>query len=140
MTKPRIIEPKGATGELTVESNDKLMRSLMNKGYLDTAAITQSGITHGTVLEVGPGPGYLGIGWLSKTQGTFLKVLDISQDMINKAQRNAQEFKVQDRVEYRLGNAKQIPFENGTFDAVFTNGSLHEWSDPKLVLDEIYRV
>ena len=60
--------------------------------------------------------------------------------MINIAQRNAQEFNVQNRVEYHLGNAKQMPFDDETFDAVFTNGSLHEWSDPKLVLDEIYRV
>ncbi len=140
MTKARIIESEGVTGDLTVESYDKLMRSLMNKGYLDTSTIIQSGITYGTALEVGPGPGYLGIEWLSKTQGTFLKGLDISQDMINIAQRNAREFKVHDRVEYRLGNAKQMPFADQTFDAVFTNGSLHEWSDPKLVLDEIYRV
>jgi len=137
MIKPRIIEPEGVTGELTVESYDKLMRSLMNKGYLDTSTIIQSGITHGTALEIGPGPGYLGIEWLSKTQDTFLKGLDISSDMINRAQGNAQEFKVQDRVEYHLGDAKQMPFDDETFDAVFTNGSLHEWLNPKLVLDGI---
>jgi len=140
MIKLRTIESEGVSGNLTVESYDKLMRSLMKKGYLDTSTILQSGITYGTALEVGPGPGYLGIDWLSKTQGTFLKGLDISQDMINMSQRNAQEFKVQDRVEYHLGNAKQMTFDDETFDAVFTNGSLHEWSDPKLVLDEIYRV
>src|SRR5271169_4809602 len=86
------------------------------------------------------GPGYLGIEWLSKTHGTFLKGLDISQDMINMAQRNAQEFKVQSRVEYHLGDAKHMRFDDETFDAVFTNGSLHEWSDPKPVFDGIYRV
>ena len=112
----------------------------MNRGYLDTSTIIQTGITLGTALEVGPGPGHLGIEWLLKTQGTFLKGLDISQDMINMAQHNAQEFKAQDRVEYHLGDAKQIPFDDETFDAVFTNGSLHEWSDPKLVFDGIYRV
>ena len=66
MTRPRIVEPEGVTGELTVESYDMLMRSLMKKGYLDTSMIIQSGITFGTALEVGPGPGYLGIEWCRK--------------------------------------------------------------------------
>ena len=33
-----------------------------------------------------------------------------------------------------------MPFENNYFDAVFTNGSLHEWSHPEKIMDEIARV
>jgi ubiquinone/menaquinone biosynthesis C-methylase UbiE len=33
-----------------------------------------------------------------------------------------------------------MSFEDNTFDAVFTNGSLHEWSQPNEVSDEVYRV
>jgi ubiquinone/menaquinone biosynthesis C-methylase UbiE len=140
MTKQRIIETEGVTGEFTVESYDKLMRKLMDKGYLDTSEIIKTDIISGTVLEIGPGPGYLGIDWLTKTQNTFLAALDISQDMIKVAQRNASEFKVQDRAKYILGDAKSMPFDNETFDAVFTNGSMHEWVYPTLVLNEVYRV
>ena len=140
MTKARVVEPEGVTGEFTVESYDKMMRGLMEKGYLDTSKLTEAGITSGVALEVGPGPGYLGIDWLTKTKDTILKGLDLSADMIMVAQRNAKEFHVDDRVEYVLGDAKQMLFLDETFDAVFSNGSLHEWSNPKAVLSEIYRV
>lgn len=32
-----------------------------------------------------------------------------------------------------------MPFENNMFDAVFTNGSLHEWEDPVAIFNEIFR-
>ncbi|HUI87986.1 MAG TPA: class I SAM-dependent methyltransferase [Anaerolineales bacterium] len=140
MTKARVIEPEGVTGEFTVESYDHMMRALMEKGYLDTSQIIKAGIISGTVLEIGPGPGYLGIDWLRKTTNTFLKGLDVSADMIAAASRNAREFAVAHRVEYVLGNANHMLFGDNTFDAVFSNGSLHEWSDPQAVLNEIYRV
>ena len=47
MIKPRIIEQEGVTGELIVESYDKLMRRLMQKGYLDTSTIISTGIVKG---------------------------------------------------------------------------------------------
>jgi len=33
-----------------------------------------------------------------------------------------------------------MPFEDEKFDVVFTNGSLHEWSDPENTFNEIWRV
>jgi len=140
MTKPRVVEPEGVMGEITAESYDRMMRSLMKKGYLGTSKLIKAGITLGTALEVGPGPGYLGIEWLTKTSNTLLKGLDMSTDMITVAQRNAKEFNVEDRVDYVLGDARQMQFSDEAFDAVFSNGSLHEWSAPKTVLNEIYRV
>ncbi len=50
MTPPRIPEAEGVSGADTVASYDKLMRKLMQKGYLDTAAILQAGIRQGSVL------------------------------------------------------------------------------------------
>jgi len=140
MPRPRVREPEGVTGQLTTESYDRMMRSLMKKGYLDTSKLIKAGINSGTALEVGPGPGYSGIDRLTKTSNTFLKGLDISADMVRVAQRNATEFHVDDRAAYFLGDARQIVFDDETFDAVFSNGSLHEWSDPRIVLNEIHRV
>jgi ubiquinone/menaquinone biosynthesis C-methylase UbiE len=33
-----------------------------------------------------------------------------------------------------------MPFDNRLFDAVFTNGSLHEWANPEMIFNEIARV
>ena len=32
-----------------------------------------------------------------------------------------------------------MPSEDNTFDGVFTNGSLHEWSQPSRIFNEVYR-
>ena len=109
-------------------------------GWIETGDIIKHGITQSYALEVGPGPGYLGLEWLKQTQGTRLKGLDISPDMIALAEKNARDYGLTDRVEYVCSNAATMPFDDTTFDAVFTNGSLHEWATPRRTFDEIGRV
>jgi ubiquinone/menaquinone biosynthesis C-methylase UbiE len=48
--------------------------------------------------------------------------------------------KGQNRAAYVKGDTGEMPFDDDTFDAAFTNGSLHEWSQPKRVLSEIHCV
>jgi ubiquinone/menaquinone biosynthesis C-methylase UbiE len=99
------------------------------------------GISYGTALEIGPGPGYLGLEWLKKTKNTKLTGLEISEDMKKLALKNAEEYGMNNRVEYVIADAtKPFPFESSTFDAVFSYGSLHEWTDPIPVFNEIARV
>jgi ubiquinone/menaquinone biosynthesis C-methylase UbiE len=140
MPRPRIPETEGVTGELTVQQYDALMRRLRDKGYLDTNAILEAGISAGDCLEIGPGPGYLGLEWLRKTAGTRLTGLDLSKDMLAAANENARHYGVQGRVTYVEGRAQHMPFSSGRFDAVFSNGSLHEWTEPEAVFNEIDRV
>jgi ubiquinone/menaquinone biosynthesis C-methylase UbiE len=141
MVKPRIVETEeGIQGEFNVETYDRFMRGMRDRGWIETNLVLKAGITQGLALEVGPGPGYLGLEWLKKTEGTKLKALEISPDMITIAERNAKEYGLQDRATYVKGDAREMPFDDNTFDAAFTNGSLHEWSQPKKVLNEIHRV
>lgn len=139
--KQRIIETnEGIQGEGDVALFDQMQRHLRDKNWIGTDQLIAFGIDHGLALEIGPGPGYLGLEWLKKTVGTRLKAVEISQNMIETARKNAAEYGFLHRVEYRCGTAEDIPFEDETFDAVFTNGSLHEWSKPERAFDEIYRV
>lgn len=141
MTRPRVPETdQGIQGQLTVDIYDQMQRRLKDKGWIETGDIIRSGITDGAALEVGPGPGYLGLEWLKNTRGTTLKGIDISADMIAVARRNAQAYQLSDRVEYVKSSGAKLPFENGLFDAVFTASSLHEWSQPKQTFLEIWRV
>jgi ubiquinone/menaquinone biosynthesis C-methylase UbiE len=141
MVKPRIVETdEGIQGEFDVQTYDRMMRSLRDKGWMETDHIIKSGVTHGLALEIGPGPGYLGLEWLKKTESTMLLAVEISPEMAKIAERNAREYGLEGRVKYVKGDAHQVPFDNNTFDGVFTNGSLHEWSQPVKVFDEVYRV
>jgi ubiquinone/menaquinone biosynthesis C-methylase UbiE len=96
---------------------------------------------NGRVLEVGSGPGWIGI-WLAKER-TDLHVdcLEPSSDMIRVATKNAAEWGVGRRVRYIAGyveNMEMIPGK--TYDIVVSNDSLHHWVDPKHGLQEIRRV
>jgi ubiquinone/menaquinone biosynthesis C-methylase UbiE len=141
MVKPRIVETEeGIQGEFNVETYDRFMRGMRDRGWIETNLVLNAGITQGLALEVGPGPGYLGLEWLKETEGTKLKALEISPDMITIAERNAEEYGLQNRATYVKGDAREMPFDDNTFDAAFTNGSLHEWSQPRKVLNEVHRV
>jgi ubiquinone/menaquinone biosynthesis C-methylase UbiE len=141
MTRQRVIETdEGIQGEFTVQMYDQMQRKLRDKGWIETKDVIKSGIKNGLALELGPGPGYLGLEWLKYTTGTFLIGLDISGDMISAAERNAKEYGLSDRVDYVQSSGDKMPFKDETFDAVFTNGSLHEWSEPEKTFDEIRRV
>jgi len=140
MVKPRIVETSdGIQGGFNVEVYDRMQRSLRDRGWIETDLILKSGISQGLSLEIGPGPGYLGLEWLKKTNETTLRGLEISPNMIIMAERNAEEYGLQDRVKYVKGDAQGMPFEDSMFDGVFTNGSLHEWSEPTRVFNEVHR-
>jgi len=141
MTKPRVPETDhGIQGEITVTQYDQMQCGFRDKGWMETPALLKHGMTCGQALEIGHGPGYLGLEWLKQTTSTHLVGLDISPDMQTLAGRNAQAYDLTDRTEYRLGSCDQLPFNDNTFDAIFTNGSLHEWANPCGAFDEIWRV
>lgn len=140
MIKPRVVETDTGIQGFDVEIFDQLARRLRDKGWQETGMVIKAGINSGMVLEVGPGPGYVGLEWLKQTQGTQLKGLDISPDMVEVAKRNAKEYGFENRVEYVISSADKMPFVDNTFDGVFSTSSLHEWSRPEDVFNEIYRV
>jgi len=60
--------------------------------------------------------------------------------MIGIAERNARDYGLSARAEYRHSDGSKMPFEDSKFDAVFSTGSLHEWGDPCGTLDEMWRI
>lgn len=141
MVKPRVTETdQGIQGEFDVRIYDSMMRRMRDKGWIETDLILKAEIKQGLALEIGPGPGYLGLEWLKKTEGTSLKALEISPEMIMIAEKNAKDYGLEARVDYIEGNSQEMLFEDNMFDSIFTNGSLHEWAQPERVFNEVYRV
>lgn len=141
MAKPRVADlDHGIRGEGIVKTYDSSLRHLKDIGILQANSILKSRIDLGCVLEIGPGPGYVGLDWLEKTEDTTLKGLDISEEMVALATKNAKDHGLASRAEYLVGDASNIPFRDGYFDAVLSTDSLHEWDSPEVIFDEIYRV
>lgn len=141
MTKQRIIETnEGIQDELTVEIFDRFAKVMRDKGWNNVDSFITAGITKGNVLEIGSGPGYVGLEWLKKCPNSTLTGCEISREMIRLAEKNAREYGFESRANYVEGNCMQLPFPDSSFDAIFSNGSLHEWEDPVKVFNEMGRV
>ena len=141
MAKQRIIETNvGIQEELTTRVFDQFARNMREKGWNNVDSILGAGIMSGHVLEIGPGPGYVGLEWLKRCPDAVLTGCEISPNMIALAVKNAGDYGFSERASYVEGNCMDLPFPERSFDAVFSNGSLHEWEDPVRAFHEIYRV
>ncbi|HWQ72883.1 MAG TPA: class I SAM-dependent methyltransferase [Desulfitobacteriaceae bacterium] len=141
MARQRIVETnEGIQDKLTVEVYDEFSKNMRDKGWNNVDAFIKAGIIGGNVLEIGPGPGYAGLEWLKATADSNLTGCEISREMIKLAEKNSREYGFEAKTNYVEANCMKIPFPDGSFDAVFSNGSLHEWEEPIKVFNEINRV
>jgi ubiquinone/menaquinone biosynthesis C-methylase UbiE len=91
----------------------------------------------GRVLEVAPGPGYFAVE-LAKLRKHHVSGLDISRTLCDIARRNAEQAKV--NVDFRLGNASEMPFPDRSFDFIVCRAAFKNFSEPVKALQEMYRV
>jgi ubiquinone/menaquinone biosynthesis C-methylase UbiE len=92
------------------------------------------------MLEIGFGTG-LAISEAAKiaTHGQIYGI-DHSQAMLEAAQKRNRKAIESGRVILRLGNVMALPFENNSFDIVYSINCIYFWEPPTQALAEIYRV
>jgi ubiquinone/menaquinone biosynthesis C-methylase UbiE len=116
--------------------------------FSGSAAITDAALTQrfvaalgeavqGAVLDVACGPGILSVA-IAKTAREVV-AFDLTPQMLAKAKQRCAEAGLTN-VTFREGNAGELPFANGTFDAVVTRLSVHHFDRPERVMSEIFRV
>jgi ubiquinone/menaquinone biosynthesis C-methylase UbiE len=91
----------------------------------------------GDVLEVAPGPGFLAIE-LARDPRMRIMGLDISKTFVELAQKNAAEAGV--TAQFRVGNASEMPFADGSFDLLLCRAAFKNFSEPEKALREMRRV
>ena len=91
----------------------------------------------GSVLEIAPGPGYFCIE-LARLGSYQITGLDISRSFVEIARKNAAEAGLE--IEFREGNASDMPFADETFDFMFCQAAFKNFSEPVKAIAEMYRV
>jgi len=91
-------------------------------------------------LDVGTGTGALPVKMALARPGLKVIGLDMAAPMLAEARRRARAAGVADRVAFRRGNSRRLPFADRSFDLVVSNSMLHHIPDPAAVMDEMSRV
>jgi ubiquinone/menaquinone biosynthesis C-methylase UbiE len=93
--------------------------------------------TNAAILEVAPGPGFLAIEF-AKAGSYKVTALEISKTFVEIAEANAKEANV--NVDFRNGNASEIPFAENTFDFIICVAAFKNFSEPVKAIREMHRV
>jgi ubiquinone/menaquinone biosynthesis C-methylase UbiE len=88
------------------------------------------------VLDVGTGPGFVAF-LLAELEKKVIGI-DLSEDMIQIANRNASDLGF--NVDFRVGDAENLPFEDESFDAVVNRYVLWTLPNPERAMHEWRRV
>ncbi len=92
------------------------------------------------VLEIGFGPGEDIAETVRLTPKGYVAGIDYSDVMLKMAQERNHRAIMQEHVELILGDAKDLPYADGSFDKIFCLNVFHFWREPLRELAECLRV
>jgi ubiquinone/menaquinone biosynthesis C-methylase UbiE len=92
------------------------------------------------VLDVGTGTAQIPIELARRTAAVPIVAVDAARHMVDLARQNVERAGLAGRVGIELCDAKGLPFDDGSFDAVISNSLVHHIPRPESVLAEMVRV
>jgi ubiquinone/menaquinone biosynthesis C-methylase UbiE len=101
--------------------------------------IMATGIQRGTAIDVGTGPGIFPIFITKAVPGIRFKGIDLSPIMVDLAKRNAREEGIDEQIEFALGSAYALPFDDHSLDLVLCINTLHHLERPVDFFNEVAR-
>ena len=138
------------------KAHNKVEFRFMNYGYIDSESpeldssdeayrlfiqlyhmnIRDVSLENKEVLEVGSGRGG-GASWIAKTmQPSSLIGLDFSREAVSLCNK----WYEQENLDFREGNAQDLPFQKNSFDVVYNVESSHCYGDMSKFVSEVFRV
>jgi ubiquinone/menaquinone biosynthesis C-methylase UbiE len=94
----------------------------------------------GELLDVGTGPARIPIALCRADRHFKILGVDLSGPMLELGRRNAVEAELTDRIRFARGDAKNLPFPNGRFEAVVSNTIVHHVPNPEPAIVEMARL
>jgi len=91
------------------------------------------------VLDVGCGVGVTPV-FIAKRYGCRMVGVDISERMVERSKERAKRERLTDRVEFRVADAQNLPFDDNSFDAVITESVTAFPEDKQKAVNEYVRV
>ncbi len=121
--------------------NTRVMQGFFRKIYpvIAEEILARTGVTAGRCVDLGGGPGLLGIEYARRTVAR-VEICDPLPGCIDVAKENIRDAGLQARMSARLGAAECLTYEDNSVDLVMSRGSIFFWTDQAKGLAEVQRV
>jgi ubiquinone/menaquinone biosynthesis C-methylase UbiE len=123
------------------EYNEKVMKGYFKKVYpvIASQILQRTGIMDGCCIDLGGGPGMLGIS-LAEITNLNVTIYDLLPECIELAFENIAGKNLVQRVTAMQGAAEDIRFSDSSVDLVISRGSVFFWENQEKGIREVYRV
>lgn len=122
-----------AFGRIAETPQMRLLRALVIRRILRLCGA-------GHAADLGCGAGQLAVELAQAAPELRVTGVDLSKLLLAQALRKAAAAGLAHRVDFRTGDVERTPFADASLDLVVSTLSLHHWSHPSAVLDEVARI
>jgi ubiquinone/menaquinone biosynthesis C-methylase UbiE len=134
----RVLEPEVMDSAAAARDYDAMDHREVNERFVADFLIAWPGGQ--SVLDVGSGTAQIPIALCRRALAVEVVAIDAARHMIDLACDNVARAGLQNRIRLEQTDAKQLPFPDGSFEAVISNSIVHHIPRPEAVLAEIVRV
>ena len=92
------------------------------------------------LLDVAGGTGDIAFRFLGRAPGATATVLDLTEPMLIEGRKRAEAERLSDRIDWLVGDAMALPFEDATFDVYTISFGIRNVTRPEIALAEAFRV
>jgi demethylmenaquinone methyltransferase/2-methoxy-6-polyprenyl-1,4-benzoquinol methylase len=93
-----------------------------------------------SILDIATGTGDLALQFAAQTKAEKIVGLDLSEGMLSIAKKKALKKDSNSKVEFIKGDSENLPFEDGSFDAITVSFGIRNFENLEKGLSEIHRV
>jgi len=135
---PRTLEPEVMDTFEEARDYDAMDHADVNRRFVDD--LLQAGEASGDVLDLGTGTAQIPIELCSRHEDCRVMAADAAVAMLDIARMNVEIAGLTMRIQLDKADAKDLPYEDDSFDVVMSNSIVHHIPEPIAVLREAVRV
>jgi ubiquinone/menaquinone biosynthesis C-methylase UbiE len=135
---PRILEPEVMNTPEEARDYDAMDHSAVNRVFVADFLSVWNGA--GPVLDVGTGTAQIPIALCREHADVRVTAIDLASHMLELGTKNVMKAGLAQRITLERRDAKQMPYESGSFGAVISNSIIHHIPEPAGVVAEMVRV
>jgi len=135
---PRILEPEAMDTRSEAVDYDTMDHSEVN--HIFVADLLAAGPEPGEILDLGTGTAQIPIALCHRDPDARVVVVDLAGHMLRVARQNVERAGLSDRIRMEQVDAKRLPHRDGQFATVISNSIVHHVAEPRIVLQEAWRV